>query len=582
MSLANLTPNRYPAAWRWLIERVWRIEHAFERSRAAGKAEDDTRLRILFILAVFGVLFSVTMVGATIAAAFSDARLKALGPGLPEQARGDLVDRDGRLLAVNLLAYSLYLDPDEVWSKTETRTALLTTVPGLTAKRLDKVLNGERRGLLIEGLTAPQRAAIHALGLPGVSFEEQTRRAYPLGNQASHVLGFVDKGGEGLSGVERALNDEIKASAASGKPVQLSIDLRVQNALEEEIATAAAKFQPKGAVGLVTDIQTGEIIAMASWPDFDANRAGQSSDEARLNRAAASVYEMGSTFKAFTVAIGLDSGVANIDSTFDARTPLKMGYRTIHDFHGTGRILTLSEVFNHSSNIGTARLAISIGLDRMGKYFDAFGLTRPAKVELLESARPLTPKKWNEDALASTSFGHGIDISPLALAQAMGAILNGGRMVPMTIRKAQPGVLPEGPRVVSEQTTLAMLQIMRGNVVGGTGRSANAPGLRVGGKTGTGEKYDPEIKGYSHTKQVASFAAVFPTDGPVTTKRYFVLVLMDEPQGPSRTGGIVSAPVVGKVIDRTAGFLGVQRKQDDPVMTPSTASAGAADPETAL
>jgi hypothetical protein len=311
-------------------------------------------------------------------------------------------------------------------------------------------------------------------------------------------------------------------------------------ALEEELAVAAAEYKPNGAVGIITNVHTGEIVAMASWPDFDPNFQQRATPDQKLNRAAASVFEMGSTFKAFTVAIGLDTRVAKPDSTYDARAPLKIGYRTIHDYHGENRILTLREVFNHSSNIGTALLAHAIGNEQLARYFAAFGLTSRAQVELIESARPLTPKKWNDDDIASVSFGHGINVSPLTLAQAMGAILNGGQMVPLTIRKAAPGFRPQGPRVVSEATTLSMLQIMRGNVVGGTGRKAEAAGLSVGGKTGTGEKWDSEIRSYSSYKQVGSFAAVFPTDGPVEADRYFVLVLLDEPKGGIRTGGWVA------------------------------------------
>jgi cell division protein FtsI (penicillin-binding protein 3) len=317
---------------------------------------------------------------------------------------------------------------------------------------------------------------------------------------------------------------------------------------------------------VVTNVHTGEILGMASWPTFDPNRPGSAPADARLDRAAASIYEMGSTFKAFTVAIGLDTGVATPSSTFDARQPYQLGYRTIHDYHAARKILTLTEVFQHSSNIGTAKLAEAIGGPRLSRYFGGLGLTRAAEVELKESARPLTPKKWDMDAVASTSFGHGMNVSPLALSAAMGAILNGGVRVPLTIHKLDPnGPRPTGPRVMSEETSLQMLAMMRANVTGGSGGKADAPGLTVGGKTGTGEKYDPAIRGYSSTRQVSSFAAVFPTAGPIERDRYFVLILMDEPK-PSKntygysTGGWVAAPAAGKVIDRIAPFLGVARE----------------------
>jgi len=560
-----------PPGWRWVSSHLWRIEHAFERAKAAGKAEDDTRIRIFFVLALFAASFLTLAVGATSAALFSDAGRGGVGLAGGGTARADIVDRNGKLLAADLPHYGLYIDSSEVWGVDETRRAVRAALPEVSMQRLERALSAGRRTFVVGGLTPAQKARVHELGLPGVIFEPEQRRVYPLGHTASHLLGFADTGGQGLAGAELALNDTIRGGAAGHQEVALSIDLRVQAALEDELRKAALQFGPKGAVGVVTNVRTGEILGLASYPDFDPNRPGEASDAERLNRAAASVYEMGSTFKAFTVAIGLDTGVATPSSTFDAREPYQLGYRTIHDYHAARKILTLVEVFQHSSNIGTAKLAEAIGGERLSKYFDALGLTRPAKVELEESAYPLTPKKWDMDAVASTSFGHGVNVSPLALTRAMGALLNGGTLQPLTIRKLPRGERVEGPRAVSEETSAQMLQIMRANVTGGSGKSANVPGLRVGGKTGTGEKYDPEIRGYSHNKQVSSFAAVFPTDGPVTADRYFVLILMDEPHGDASTygfstGGWVAAPAAGRVINRIAPFLGVERQFEPQVV----------------
>jgi cell division protein FtsI (penicillin-binding protein 3) len=574
-----------PGLPRWLVERVWGLEHAFERARASGRAEDDTRLRIFFVLVLFVIGFLVLAFGATRAALFSEAA-RSGGGGAPIGAsRADLVDRNGMLLAADLLHYGLYVDPREIWDTAETRRNLLRTLPDIDPARLERALRGQRRVFVAGALTPETRNRVHALGLPGVTFEPEQRRVYPLGSTAAHLIGFSDAGGEGLSGAEAALNEDIRAAVRGGSPVPLSIDLRVQGALEDELYKAITEFKPVGAVGLVTDIQTGEILALSSWPVFDPNAPGKSSVYAQTNRAAASVFEMGSTFKAFTVAIGLDAGAATPESTFDAREPYKMGYRTISDYHAARKVLTLVEVFQHSSNIGTAKLAQAVGPDRMGQYFEALGLTKAAKVELIENARPLTPKVWNDDAVASTSFGHGINVSPLALARAMGAIHNGGRLIPLTIHKLEPGTQVDGPRVMSERTSLQMLSIMRANVTGGSGKSADITGLGVGGKTGTGEKYDPAIRRYNGAKQVSSFAAVFPTWGGVETKRYFVLILLDEPKGTARsagysTGGWVAAPAVGRVIERIAPFVGVRRRADVgqaiPVLPPTPDDMGEA------
>ena len=567
---------------RWLAERIWGLEHAFERARASGRPEDDTRLRIFFVLVLFSLGFLWLAVGATRAALFSEARASRLaGPLGP--ARADLVDRNGMLLARDLTHYGLYIDPREIWDPAETRRTLLAALPNLERDRLERALTGHRRIFVLGALTPAERNKVHALGLPGVTFEPEPRRVYPLGPSAAHIIGFSDGGGVGLSGAEAAFNDEIRAAAASGGTVPLSIDLRVQGALEDELWKAVAEFTPKGAVGLVTDVHTGEILGLASWPVFDPNKPGKAGVYAQTNRAAASVFEMGSTFKGFTVAIGLDTGVATPTSTFDATQPFKLGYRTIHDYHAARKVLSLVEVFQHSSNIGTAKLAVGIGPERMGKYFDGLGLTKPAEVELIETARPLTPKVWDDDAVASTSFGHGINVTPLALARAYGAVLNGGKLIPLTIKKLEPGAKVDGPRVMSERTSLQMLSIMRANVTGGSGKSANIPGLAVGGKTGTGEKYDPAIRRYNGSKQVSSFAAIFPTYGGHDTKRYFVLILLDEPRATARsagyaTGGWVAAPAAGRVIERIAPFLGVPRRpelgQAVPVEPPTVEELG--------
>ena len=581
MSLAGVVTRRFPFGLRWLGAALWRLEHAFERARAAGRVEDDARIRIFLVMLFFGLGFGALAMGATQAALFSGAGGGG-GPGwIPPQARADIVDREGRLLAADLLHYGLYLDPAEVWDRAATRQALARALPEVSAERLDRALTSDRRTFLVGGMTPVQKSAIHQLGLPGVTFEPEQKRVYPLNHTASHLIGFADTGGEGLAGAELALNDDIRSLARGSGEMALSIDLRVQGALEDELRKAAQAYGPRGAVGIVAHVHTGEILGLASYPDFDPNVASTASANERLNRAASSVFEMGSTFKAFTVAIGLDTGVATMASTFDAREPYKLGYRTIHDYHASRKVLSLVEVFQHSSNIGTAKLAVGVGPERLSRYFTALGLTTAAEVELKESASPLTPKVWNEDAVASTSFGHGMNVSPLALTRAMLPLLNGGKLVPLTIRKQAPGYRPEAKRVLSETTSAQMLQIMRANVTGGSGGKADAPGLSVGGKTGTGEKYDPEIRRYNGKRQVSSFAAVFPSDGPLENDRYFVLILLDEPHGAPETfgystGGWVAAPATGHVIARIAPFLGVSRHVGPLENQPRLASAPSA------
>lgn len=556
-SLAN------PAhAWRWVLECVWKVEHAFERSKAAGKATDDTRIRIFFVLVIFSLAFATLAFEAGRAALFSKAGGVGLGEPVPAEARADLVDRQGRLLAADLTHYGLYLDPREIWDQGETRRALLAALPNLSKDRLRRALASSRREYLLGGLTPQQRARVHDLGLPGVVFEEEARRVYPLGPAASHLIGFSDVGGHGLAGVERAMDRQVRDGARTSTPMALSIDLRVQAALEDELNKGFALYQARGAVGIVTDVHTGEILALASLPDYDPNAPGRATPDQLMNRAGASVYEMGSTFKIFTSALALDAGVVTPGTTFDATQPLRIGSRVVHDYHAENRVMTVEDIFIHSSNIGTARMALMAGAPRMTQYFRGFGLLSPAQVELFESAKPILPREWNQTTVASASFGAAIAVSPLAVAAGVGSIMNGGEYVPLTITKLQPGQKLAKHRVVSPETSRAMLDLMRANVIRGSGGKADAAGLRVGGKTGSAEK--PGVGGYQRDKLVSSFAAVFPTDGALEAPRYMVLVIYDEPKGIPQTygfatGGWNATPTVGKVIDRIAPFLGVRR-----------------------
>ena len=361
MRPADLALYRQPQPFRWLTDRLWRIEHAFERAKAADKAEDSTRLRMFFILLVFLAGFVILGAMATRAALFSGIYGAGVGGDLPDQ-RADLVDRNGQLLAIDLPHFGLYYDPRDNWNADEVRRDLAAALPQLSAQRLDAALKADKRQYLIGGLTPDEKQKIDDLGLPGVTFETESRRVYPLGPTAAHLIGFVDKGGVGLAGAERALESPIHQST-DGKPVALAIDLRVQAALQDELAKAAGTFKAVGGVGIVTNVRTGEILGMASYPNYDPNNLSVATPDQMLNRVAAARYEPGSVFKVFTVAMGLDSGVATLNTKFDARSPLVLEGRSkaIHDFDKGDTYLPLWEVFTHSSNIGAAKLALMAG-----------------------------------------------------------------------------------------------------------------------------------------------------------------------------------------------------------------------------
>ena len=534
---------------RWAAAGVWWIEHAFERARADARPEEDTRVRIFLVLVVFSLVFVGLGLGAVHAALFTGKGGAGSASNPFALERADLVDRNGALLATNIGYYSLYINPTEIWDRRQAMVQIRRAVPRLSQTRLRAAVFGDKRALVAQGLTPGERRAIHALALGGVYFETQDLRSWPLGDSARHLIGRSDTGGQGTSGAELAFNDEIRAAGAEGRDYALSIDLRVQGVLENELAAAATANGSKGAVGIITDVQTGEVLGMASWPTTTSK-----------NQAVSAVYEMGSVFKTFTIAAAVDTGRADMNTMIDASEAFMVGNRAIKDFHATNRVLSLEEVYLHSSNIGTSRLAIGMGGDVMRDYFTRFGLLSAAPIELKESARPIRPRDWSNTTLASMSFGYGISITPAQMSAAMGALTNGGRYIPLSLRKGGARNRGEGRQVVSEQTSATMLELMRRNVVSGSGGFAEAPGLRVGGKTGSANKL---VGGrYDASHAVGTFAAVFPADGPADTRRYSVLVLMDEPQTYPRTGGFVAAPAVGRIIDRIAPFLGVQRRAD--------------------
>jgi cell division protein FtsI (penicillin-binding protein 3) len=534
---------------------------------------------------MFAAGFFTLAVGAAKCALFSDADHAANAAPPPSGSRADLVDRNGDLLAVDLTHYGLYLDPREIWDPAETRRVLGVALPALSPARLEHALASDRREYLLGGLTPDQKQALQDLGLPGVSFEEEERRVYPLGPTAAHLIGFSDKGGAGLSGAERGLDDAIKSDAGAG-PVALSMDLRVQAALDDELAKAVAKYRALGGVGMVVNVKTGEILGLSSQPDFNLNAPGAATPDQMLNRAAGSVYELGSVFKAFTLAAGLDSGVVTLNSTFDVSQPIELGGRLVHDFDKGDTSLQLWQVFTHSSNIGAAKMALLAGPQRMQDYFRRFGLFAAAPGELTESARPILPKQFSDQTLAQIAFGQGIAVSPLALVTGYRALLDGGIYGPLTIRKLQPGVQPQGRRVISEKTSATMLQLMRMNVTDpkGSGHKADVPGLFVGGKTGSAQKPD---HGHYGKNNISSFVAVFPATGPLDADRYIVQITLDSPQRTPDsmgfiTGGWNAAPTVGKIIDRIAPFLNVKRAPLAPAdLARGAGEANAQDPETA-
>ncbi|HLB07106.1 MAG TPA: penicillin-binding protein 2, partial [Alphaproteobacteria bacterium] len=437
---------------------------------------------------------------------------------------------------------------------------LAEALPELGHEDLVGKLSGERRFIWLKRhLTPRQQYDINRLGLPGIGFVEDERRVYPQGPLFAHALGYTGIDNHGLAGLERALDERLAAPERGERPepLVLSLDLRVQHALREELVRSVETFRALGAAGLVLDVDTGEILALVSLPDFDPNLPDAPTGEAMFNRATLGVYEMGSTFKIFTVAMALDSGSVTIDGGYDASQPIAASGYVITDYHPQSRFLTVPEIMVHSSNIGAAKMALDLGAARQKEYLHRFGLLTAARIELPEVGLPLAPETWRDINTMTIAFGHGVAVSPLQLANAAAAIVNGGVLRPATlIKRADEGPVP-GVQVISAETSRTMRWLMRLVVEQGTGRNAEASGYFVGGKTGTAEK---AIAGhYQKSALLSTFVGAFPMRKP----RYVVLITLDEPKGTPETFGFATAgwtaaPTASRLITRLGPLLGIE------------------------
>jgi cell division protein FtsI (penicillin-binding protein 3) len=474
--------------------------------------------------------------------------------------RADIVDRNGIPLARTIDAWSIGVHPRRViGDRNALAVRLNALMPEQSTARYRAMLAADSNYLYLARRAVPELvAAVNALGEPGIVFNREPERLYPQTALAGHVLGWTDFDGLGVAGMERVLEDRLVDPGLRGQPVALAIDSRVQSTMESELAAAVTALNAEGGTGIVLDVRTGEVIAMASAPTFNPNAAGDSDPSALYNRATMGVYELGSALKPITVAAAMEAGViTSMQQRWDATAPIPIGRFRISDDHAQNRMLSVPELLVHSSNIASARIADAMGAERMQAAFRALGFHEPPPIELRERSRTLWPRDWSRATVLTSGFGHGFAITPLHLASAYATLVNGGVWRPATLMKVEPGRVPPGRRVYSEQTSHRMRQLLRLIVTNGTGRNANVPGFRIGGKTGTAEKVS-SVGGYSRNVNVSTFAAAFPMDQP----RYVVLVMMDAPRGNADTHGLTTAawtaaPVVANVISRTGPLLGI-------------------------
>ncbi|PCI47401.1 MAG: penicillin-binding protein [Alphaproteobacteria bacterium] len=483
--------------------------------------------------------------------------------------RVDILDRNGIVMATNLPAPSLAVRPRLITDVQETADGIMAVLPGLNRAQVVNKLKSSRHFLYIRRNLSPiQVWKINALGYPGLVLEQAEKRVYPQGRLASHVLGYVDVDNKPQAGVEKFFNDHLSNPMRSDDPLYLSLDLRVQYIVRQELKAAMDKFSARAAAGIVMDVRTGEILSMISLPDFDGNNSIYPDTPEMKNRNILEPYEMGSGFKTFTVAMALDSGMVRLTDKFDATRPLKVGRRTIHDDHAKKRFLTVPEVYTFSSNIGASLIIQQVGIDYQKAYLERFGMFDRPVIELAGRSRPILPRHWGAIQSMTVSYGHGIAVTPLHLVVGIAAVVNGGRLIPATLirqdktDKNKLYGLPRSfvdddyPQVISAETSRIMRHLMRLAVDYGSGGNARVDGYRVGGKTGTAEKV---INGrYSRDNKITSFVGVFPMDNP----KYVIFAMLDEPHGTEdtfykATGGWIAAPVVGRIISRIGPMLGV-------------------------
>jgi cell division protein FtsI (penicillin-binding protein 3) len=477
--------------------------------------------------------------------------------------RASILDRNGEVLAISLPMAALYANPVEMMDPVDAAHRLKSVLPRIDENEiLERLQQSDRKFVYIDRrLTPSEERAVNNLGIPGLYFEAATKRRYPLGRVAAQVLGGVDVDGHGVAGVERAFDKVLERGT---DPVKLSIDIHVQSVLHEELEKSKEEFQAIGACGIVMDVHTGEVIAMVSLPDYDANDFGNAAPDERFNRAVTGMFEPGSTFKLQTAAMALDFGTAHIWDQFDAANNIRIGRFTITDYKGKHRFLYLPEVIAYSSNLGAAHIGLGVGPQRQRAWLAAMGMFRRIGIELPEAGQPLVPSaaNWKEATTMTVAFGHGIAVSPLHVVRGTAALANGGYVITPTILARDDidnsaDVQPVGPRVMNPNTSDVVRKLMRIVVTDGYGKPADIPGYFVGGKTGTAEKVGANGT-YKKHANVSAFMSVFPMNAP----RYAVYFMLDEPQGNKETGGYatagaVSAPGAGRVIARIAPILGL-------------------------
>ena len=546
--------------------------HEVMRDKSRGRAQ----LRLVFLALSFFSAFSLIGARMGILAATEPVEPRTASAGAEITAsRADIVDRNGRVLATNMLTHALYAQTRDMIDPPRVASELAAIFPELDEATLLRRFTDGRSFMWVRKVLSPEQVQlVHEIGDPGLLFGPREMRLYPNGTLAAHVLGGASFGAEGVgsaevigtAGIEKAMDARLRDPATAGTPLQLSLDLTVQATVEEVLATGITMMNAKGGAAILMDVNTGEVVALAAGPTFDPNdrpnnpTSGEPSDSVLFNRGIQGIYELGSTFKIFAAAQAIELELVNPETLVDANAPMRYGKFTIKEFenHNYGPMLSVSDIIAKSSNVGTAHIAMMIGAERQQAFLKSLGLFDPAPLELIEAkgAKPLRPARWPEIVTITAAYGHGISGSPMNLATAYASIANGGiKVTPTLIKRTTP---MQGERILSEKTALLAVGMLRRVVTEGTASLGDVPGYAVAGKTGTAEKVK-RGGGYYDDKVVNTFAAVFPANDP----QYVLVVTLDEPvettgPKPRRTAGWTAVPVAAEIIRRCAPLLGMR------------------------
>ena len=549
-----------------------RLRHEVLRDKSRGRAQ----LRLVFLALSFFSAFTIIGARMGMLAATEPVEPRTASAGAEILAsRADIVDRNGRVLATNMLTHALYAQTRDMVDPPRVARELAAIFPELDEATLLRRFTDGRSFMWVRKVLSPEQVQmVHEIGDPGLLFGPREMRLYPNGTLAAHVLGGASFGAEGVgsaevigtAGIEKAMDLRLRDPATAGTPLQLSLDLTVQATVEEVLATGITMMNAKGGAAILMDVNTGEVVALAAGPTFDPNdrpnnpTSGDPSDSVLFNRGIQGIYELGSTFKIFAAAQAMELGLVNPETLVDANAPMRYGKFLIKEFenHNYGPLLSVTDIIAKSSNVGTAHIAMMIGAERQQAFLKSLGLFDPAPLELIEAkgAKPLRPDRWPEIVTITASYGHGISGSPMNLATAYASIANGGiKVTPTLIKRTTP---MQGERVMSEKTALAAVAMLRRVVTEGTASMGEVPGYAVAGKTGTADKVK-RGGGYYDDKVINTFASVFPANDP----KYVLVVTLDEPvetsgPKPRRTAGWTSVPVAAEIIRRTAPLLGLR------------------------